>query len=425
MPSTPAPKPATPYITDQTLQQYESYLIFRYFENIRPGANLGGWVDTFDVRYMDRYPEQLADTMLAKAPEMTLFSWAGMASEDPLKPGDRAAWAGKPTSFSYDEIVKSYQQPQGGNPSPGWARAAGHALEQVDAFLDKLGKPIGVASYKPYQSSGEDFLHNYLGNIGLPIELYPNFPANADTILLTECCKHDPEIIAKIKSALMAGRKVCITSGLLQALQGKGIEDIVEVEYTDHKVAIRKFVGGYGSGSGSILNDPQRDNPAILFPEIRFNTNDSWPILRGLAGAKAYPIVLMNRYSKGIIYVLAIPENMADLYALPQAVTHLIKRYLQGDLPVRIDSPVPMNLYVYDNNTFIVQSFLHTETKVNIHVSGEGMKLRNLVTGEAIQATPAPAPATPSRPGPQAPPQTDFAVQVQPHSYLVFGIEKS
>ena len=56
------------------------------------------------------------------------------------------------------------------------ARVAGYSLEQVDAFLGKLGNPIGIQCYKPYQSTGEDFLHNYLGMIGIPIDLHPDFP---------------------------------------------------------------------------------------------------------------------------------------------------------------------------------------------------------------------------------------------------------
>lgn len=43
---------------------------------------------------------------------------------------------------------------------PGWARVAGYALGQADAFLSKLGNPIGVASDKAFQSSGADFLQN-------------------------------------------------------------------------------------------------------------------------------------------------------------------------------------------------------------------------------------------------------------------------
>ena len=44
-----------------------------------------------------------------------------------------------------------------------------------------------------------------------------------------------------------------ITSGLLRALQGKGIEDIVEVRYTDHKVLAHEYSGGFGAGNGPAL----------------------------------------------------------------------------------------------------------------------------------------------------------------------------
>ncbi|WP_426030478.1 hypothetical protein [Caulobacter sp. DWP3-1-3b2] len=49
-----------PVVTDQLLQQYESYSIIRYFDNIRPAGsnggkgNGGGWVDTFSTLYVDR-----------------------------------------------------------------------------------------------------------------------------------------------------------------------------------------------------------------------------------------------------------------------------------------------------------------------------------------------------------------------------------
>jgi len=46
-----------PEMTDQNLQPYESYQIFRYFENIAPGRNGGGWVDTFSLKYVDRYAD--------------------------------------------------------------------------------------------------------------------------------------------------------------------------------------------------------------------------------------------------------------------------------------------------------------------------------------------------------------------------------
>ena len=87
-----------PEITDQLLQQYESYEIVRYFSNIRPGANLGGWVDTYSIRSVDRYAEQLWNGLFAKAPEQTLFEWSAMASPKPAIAGERP-WAKAKTSF--------------------------------------------------------------------------------------------------------------------------------------------------------------------------------------------------------------------------------------------------------------------------------------------------------------------------------------
>ena len=414
-----------PEITDQLLQQYQSYLTFRYFDNIRPdGGNHGGWVDTFSTRYVDRYAEQLWDTMFAKAPEITLFNWTDMASPKAVEAGAREPWASQPTSFQWDEMVRSYKAPQGSNAAPGWGRAAGYSLEQVDAFRGKLGKPIGIASYKPYQSSGEDFLHNYLGNIGIPIELSPGFPAAADIVLLTRSAQYDPKLVDRIKGQLAAGRNVVITSGLLQALQGKGIEDIVELDYTDRKVAIRDFIKGYGAGNGASLNDAGHGNPAILFPEIRFFTNDSWALIRGVAEAKGVPILLMNRYSRGVLYVLNIPDNPGDLYNLPQPVTKAIKDYLQESFPVRIDAASRVSLFAYDNGTFIVQSFRTDATTVNVSIAGVNAKLRNLVSGESLAAAaPTAASSATQARGPVAAPRSDFVLKLQAHSYAVFAIE--
>ena len=78
--------------------------------------------------------------------------------------------------------------------------------------------------------------------LGIPLELVPSFPGDAPTVLLTESAKFDSRIVEKIKRQLMGGKTVVITSGLLHALQGQGIEDIVELEYTDRKLLARDFL---------------------------------------------------------------------------------------------------------------------------------------------------------------------------------------
>ena len=407
-----------PETTDQNLQQYESYQIIRYFENIAPGRNGGGWVDTFDIRYLDRYPEQLWDTVFAKAPEMMLFEWSGM--QRPINAGDRAAWANLHTSFDYNQMLAAWSSNAPTGQEPTMARVAGYALEQADAFLGKLGRPAGIASYKPYQSTGEDFLHNYFGNIGIPIDLHPEFPTNANLVLLTECAKFDPAIVDKIKAQLVAGKSVVITSGLLRALQGRGIEDIVEARYTDRKILAHQYMSIYGAGNGTTIGDAQAAD--VLFPELDFLTNDSWALVRALSNGRGYPLMFMNRYSKGILYVWTIPDNFNDLYRLPVAVTSALKSYIMRGFPVRVDGPAQVALFAYDNNTFIVESFLPSETDVKISVAGNGAQLRNLVTGEVLAAQPQPQGAR-GRPA-AGDPQTTFNVHLLPHSYAVFGVEK-
>ena len=410
-----------PEITDQLLQQYESYEVYRYYSNIRPnGGNRGGWVDTYDTRYVDRYPEQLWDTLFAKAPEITLFNWVAMASLDAVAPGNRDAWSHLQTSFDWDAMTHSIKS---GTPGagPGWGSVAGWSLDQVDKVVSHLGKPVGVASYKPYQSSGEDYLQNYLGTIGIPVEMTPSFPTEAGTVLLTESAAHDPDIVTKIEHQLSAGKKVVMTSGFLQAMQGHGISDVVELNYTGHKVPVHTYFGNFGPGGGKSLNDAGKTASDVLFTDIRFFTNDTWPLIRGVASDYGVPILLMNRYSKGVLYVLNIPDDPGDLYQLPQALTKAIRDYLLADLPVTLDAPDHVSLFEYDNGTFVTESFRSEPVTVDVAVSGAHARIRDLASGESISADSAtPTPAS-KAPGDSA--RYHFRVQLPPHSYRAFEAE--
>jgi len=405
-----------PENTDQDLQQYESYGIIRYFENIAPGRNGGGWVDTYSIRYVDRYAEQLWDTVFAKAPEMMLFEWSGLLR--PINAGARTNWAEVHTSFDLNQLQQAWATNSPGI-EPTMARVAGYALEQADGFLGQLGRPIGIASYKPYQSTGEDFLHNYLGNVGIPIDLRPEFPTNADVVLLTECAKFDPDIVAKIKGNLVAGKSVVITSGLLRALQEKGIEDIAEVQYTDRKFLAHEYLSTFGAGTGSAIGDEPAGD--VLFPELDFLTNDSWALVRAQSSGRGYPLMILNRYSKGILYIWTIPDNFNDLYRLPVAVTTALKSFVMRGFPVRLDGPAQVALFAYDNHAFIVESYRAESASVRISVPGRTATLRNLVTGEVLTAQP--PPAGNRRRGMAAEPLVSFVTKLPPHSYAVFAVQ--
>jgi hypothetical protein len=409
-----------PVATYQLLQQYESYLIFRYYSNIRPnGGNRGGWVDTFETRYADRYAEQLWDTMFAKAPEITLFSWTQLASSAPAIAGERP-WAGDHTSFDWGAMEDAFHAPAGSEAVPGWAAVAGYSLAQVDGIVGELGKPIGLPSYKPYQSSSdEDFLQNYLGDVGFPIDLTPHFPKGAPVVLLTENAAFDPNLVQEIEGNLESGGDVILTSGLLHALGKKGIANVAEIAYSGLPIAARHYYGTFGPHGGGELDVPGRANPPVIFPQIHFYTNDSWPLIRGEDSANAVPILLGTGYGPGELYVLDVPTNMGDLYQLPQPVLDDLRGWLLARLPLRIDAPARVSLFAYDNHTFVVESYRASPATVRIFVKAGASRLIDLASGQSL----APAPAVVPGPAPGEEGEISFVVQLPPHSYRAFRIQ--
>jgi len=405
-----------PVITDQHLQQYESYEIIRYFDLVSPGRNSGGWVDTYGNVYLDRYAEQLWDTMLAKTPQIMLFQYSDLLRKPPA--GERKAWSELDTTFNYAGLEKWHAD--SASPTPlNYASVAGYSLASVNAVVGKLGKPIGLASYRPYQSTGEDFLHNYLGMIGIPIDLHPEFPTDAKTVLLTEDAKFDPAIVSKIKAHLEKGGNVVITTGLLKAIQGTGpnqIGQIAEIRTTGNVLSADHYLGPFGF-SGGVLPHP------VLVPELSFMTNDAWPEVRLTANGNGAPLLLMDQYSKGALYVLAIPENPNDLYALPEPVLTAIKRLLLAGFPVEMRAPSQVSLFAYDNQTFVVESYLDQPAPVTISLPGTGKRLRNLASGEVVEGQAPPVVSNPRRQ--ETPPaRTEFHINVAPHSFLAFTEEQ-
>lgn len=386
-------------MSNQHLQEYLGYNIFRYFENIKPGGNGGGWVDPPGSKYFDRYAEQLWITLFAKAPEVTLFDIRQLRR--PIYPADRAPWQGQKTSFDWEEMMQT-------RPTT-IARAAGYTFEMVDRFLGQLGKPIGLKSYRPYHATGEDFLQNYLGMAGIPIEQVPEFPAADSMILLTEEAAFDSKIVDKIKAQLVQGKSVVITSGLLQALQNKGIGDIAELRFTGRKALVNNFLVG---------RDIITTDQPVVIPQIMYLTNDSWELVSGIDGPNGWPLLHEAGYSKGKLFVLTIPENFADLYQLPAKALTRIREELCARLPVQLEGPANVSIYLYDNNTFIVESFLNETTQVNVVLDKQFTAIGDLQSGAAIAGElRKPSPGWWNRGRKE---KHVFSVSIKPHSFRVF-----
>ena len=392
----------------QHLQNYLSYNIIRYFENLRPGYNGGGWVDAGGIQMsMDRYAEQLHLTAIAKARAVMLFAYNQLLDVS-LHDGFRAPWQGTGTSWNYDEMTAAFQNGNKTVTPTTMARIADVTLRKADQLVGKLGKPIGIKSYKPFHALNEDFLQNYSGMIGLPMDMYPTFANDQKIVLLTEQAAGDQDIMTKIKAQLQSGRDVFITSGLLKAIPEK-IADVCELRCSDLKALVNDF-GRYG-----------KSDREILIPQVRYQTNDSWEVISAgrplTGGVSGFPILHKAKYMGAYLYVLTIPDDMGQLYDYPAAALTEIRRVMSQDLDFYLDGPSKVSLFLYDNHTLIVENFNDEPVDVKLVCKPESFKLlKNIENESTVEGK-----LEDYWVGWHKKSAMKFAVSLKPHSYMAFS----
>ena len=212
----------------------------------------------------------------------------GRREPRPARAGARTNWQDQPTSFDFNRLQQSAQAAEGTNAVLTWGRVAGDALVKADAFLGKLGKPIGIASYRPPHAWAEDFLHNYFGMIGIPIELYPTFPTNANLVLLTEAAAFDPG--HRRQDQRPVGRRQIGRHHL-----GPAPRAARQGHRRHRRVAVHRPENPRRTNIKAVTAPATRPASAteqagdILFPDIRFLTNDAWQLVRALANGRGLP----------------------------------------------------------------------------------------------------------------------------------------
>lgn len=361
---------------NQHLQNYLSYNVIRYFDNIAPGKNGGGWVDAGGINMgVDRYAEQVHLTMLTKTPEIILWNFMQLNNVAINAEHHRKDWQGTGNSFDYDKMMQPKKKGKKTIVPSTLASVSSYTLRQVDGFLGKLGNPVGIASYKPYHSSGEDFLQNYLGMIGLPQDMHPEFLQDQKQILLTQQAAKDPAIMDKIRTQLKNGGDVIVTTGLLKAIKDD-LADVCELYCGDLKAIVDDF-GRHG-----------KSDREFIIPQVKYFTNDAWEVvsagrpLRG--GVSGYPVLLRNSYSNGTLYVLTIPDDFGNLYDYPEGALNVIRRFMSKGLDMYIEGPSKVALFPYDNRTFVVENFNDTPVSVKVRFNVETSGMENLETGEKV-----------------------------------------
>ncbi len=339
-----------PEYSQQHLPKYLGYFVMRYLEHAAPGRNLGGWFDPFDCTYnLSSYLEQGYLTLFAKAKEVTLFCLGALRKQGPWRL---------------------------------MAPAIGEMFKECDEYLDKLGKPIGVAAYRPERASGEYDLHSYLGMCGIPLEPVFEYPETAKTVFLSEGAAADKDIIAKMDRTMRAGGDCIVTSGFVKRI-GDAFGQFVNVKVTDRKAIVKEYAGTKNNGI-NIFGSAVGKEP-VLLTQLEYATNDIWELAAGYGTHNNFPIVLRCVYGKGHICIVTIPDNFGDLYNFPKEVLDVIRGLFLKELPFRLSASGKIQLFAYDNGTYILRSDLPYNEEVTLELVNKESKVTELKSGREFK----------------------------------------
>ena len=341
-----------PAYAQQHLPKYLSYFVMRYLESAAPGRNLGGWFDPYECTYnLTSYLEQGYLTLFAKAKEATLFC-LGTLINDP-----------------------AYQV---------FPAAVGQMFEEIDGYMDQLGNPIGAAAYRPANARGEDNVHNYLGMCGIPFEPYIDYPEKEKVIFLAEGAADDDQIISKMKKSMIEeGADIIVTSGFVRRL-GEAFKEFVNVTYSSRKAIVSEYADT--KDNGLTVSGKYTGVKPIIIPQLDYCTNDVWELAAAYGMNNNFPIILRCSYGEGRISVITIPDDMGDLYNYPSQVFGVMRELFSGQMPVVVEGPAQVQLFVYDNNKIIVRSDMPYYESVTLKLKEGYTGVKDIVTGQEIKA---------------------------------------
>ena len=357
----------------QHLQRYMSYSLIRWLENVAPGRNGGGWIDLGGSQgNLSVFLEQAELTYFAKARELMLFNFQSLIH----------------------------------HPAAG---ALGIDLQRVDDIMGKVGNPVGISTYEPHDSEGEDQLINYIGQMGIPLEPVPYFDENASTIFLTENSAEDPDVVEKLKKFVEKGGAAIVTSGFMRKTIDKGFSDMTSVRPTDRKMTGTRYqtCSLYNSTRDVVVSD----EPAT-FTVMTHKNNATWYDVLLHVNDNSSAILTDDDYGNGVLNILNIPDNFGDLYKLPKDVQGQIAKDFARHGKVYLSAAPQYNFFLYDNDVFGVYSHTEFKAPAEIIIRGEEyIGFENIETGMRF--------TKPDRVIKQPPRRGDSAsIRVEPDEYV-------
>jgi hypothetical protein len=332
-----------PKYDQQHLQRYLSYSIVRYLENVSPGRNGGGWIDPFGLSDdISGWIEQAEFTLFAKAREMMLFNFFAMVNTGFLPP-------------------------------------LGPRYNRLNSIIKQCGRPKGVHLYEPYNADGEDQVVNYLGMIGIPFEPSPDFAAAGSLVFLPASAAKDEHITRKLEKHVRSGNTAVITAGFLKECLDRGLKDMTSVRPAGRTARGNEYwVEPYGERR-LIAAGAEK----IQLEALDYKTNATWCEIAMMTGYNSFPLLTLDFYGKGNLYILNVPDDFGDLYALPREVTGYINKIFANGGPYIQSSPRTC-VFMYDNDVIGVYSQKPWADDIEIVLPAGYSTARDIETGAEI-----------------------------------------
>ena len=116
-----------------------------------------------------------------------------------------------------------------------------------------------------------------------------------------------------------------------------------------------------------------------------------------------------------------VTENFADFYNLPVEVLNKMREIVCSPLGIELNGGSNISMFLYDNDTFVVESFNDVAVEVEVLLSNEPGSVTDILTQKQIEKSIVP-PARNQR-GRGVPWKYGYKVMLPPHSFRVFKID--
>jgi len=332
------------------VRQYQAYVNWTWIRSLAGNRLVGAWFDQLDC-YPEVYVEQAFQSVLAGAPEITLFDY----TPDRFGPDNANMNRLKehlPLLFRVAEMVKGKQR-------------------------------LGIHAYKPPESDPGDeaFIFDYLGMFGLPLLMTHEFPAvpagrkPEAPLILPRHASHDAHIAEKAVRFIEAGGTVLLTSGLL-ASQSRKRKLLALAGYGPRPVrAVGEFTYRFKMG------DTGFDSEAHVEIGWALNPLDAPVIASAVLGRENVPILTLKQASGGgrVIVISAktfafwpdsprvtVPQPVS-LISLPAEIANWLRAVMLEPLGLGVGTErTKVGIYPFGRELLVLENFDHRPTEVQV-----------------------------------------------------------